>query len=434
MDHFQYRSGEMFAEEVPISRLADDVGTPFYCYSTATLKRHYRVFADALNGLDASICYAVKANSNIAVIAALARLGAGADVVSIGEMKRALVAGVPAANILFSGVGKTEDEMASALKAGVLQINVESAPELETLSTVASSLGIDANVAIRVNPDVDALTHEKISTGKSENKFGVDWPEVPGVYARAAALPGINVTGVAVHIGSQILDLDPFRQAYGMVVDLVRTLRADGHRIEHLDLGGGLGIPYDNEQPPSPKEYGTMVKEVVGDLDCKIFFEPGRLIAGNAGILVTRVVRVKKGTARSFIIVDAAMNDLVRPTLYNAHHAIVPVNEAPDGAKLTEVEVVGPICETGDTFGRQFLPEPGEGDLLAIRTAGAYGAVMASAYNTRALVPEVMVNGADASVIRDRISVDDMLSRESLPDWLSDDEEVRGQEQKEAGD
>ncbi len=434
MDHFQYRSGEMFAEEVPISRLADDVGTPFYCYSTATLKRHYRVFADALNGLDASICYAVKANSNIAVIAALARLGAGADVVSCGEMKRALVAGVPAANILFSGVGKTEDEMASALKAGVLQINVESAPELETLSTVASSLGIDANVAIRVNPDVDALTHEKISTGKSENKFGVDWPEVPGVYARAAALPGINVTGVAVHIGSQLLDLDPFRQAYGMVVDLVRTLRADGHRIEHLDLGGGLGIPYDNEQPPSPKEYGTMVKEVVGDLDCKIFFEPGRLIAGNAGILVTRVVRVKKGTARSFIIVDAAMNDLVRPTLYNAHHAIVPVNEAPDGAKLTEVEVVGPICETGDTFGRQFLPEPGEGDLLAIRTAGAYGAVMASAYNTRALVPEVMVNGADASVIRDRISVDDMLSRESLPDWLSDDEEVRGQEQKEAGD
>jgi len=434
MDHFQYRSGEMFAEEVPISRLADDVGTPFYCYSTATLERHYRVFADALNGLDASICYAVKANSNIAVIAALARLGAGADVVSIGEMKRALVAGVPAANILFSGVGKTEDEMASALKAGVLQINVESAPELETLSTVASSLGIDANVAIRVNPDVDALTHEKISTGKSENKFGVDWPEVPGVYARAAALPGINVTGVAVHIGSQLLDLDPFRQAYDMVVDLVRTLRADGHRIEHLDLGGGLGIPYDNEQPPSPKEYGTMVKEVVGDLDCKIFFEPGRLIAGNAGILVTRVVRVKKGTARTFIIVDAAMNDLVRPTLYNAHHAIVPVNEAPDGAKLTEVEVVGPICETGDTFGRQFLPEPGEGDLLAIRTAGAYGAVMASAYNTRALVPEVMVNGADASVIRDRISVDDMLSRESLPDWLSDDEAVRGQEQKEAGD
>ena len=431
MDHFQYRSGEMFAEEVPISRLADDVGTPFYCYSTATLKRHYRVFADALNGLDASICYAVKANSNIAVIAALARLGAGADVVSIGEMKRALVAGVPAANILFSGVGKTEDEMASALKAGVLQINVESAPELETLSTVASSLGIDANVAIRVNPDVDALTHEKISTGKSENKFGVDWPEVPGVYARAAALPGINVTGVAVHIGSQLLDLDPFRQAYGMVVDLVRTLRADGHRIEHLDLGGGLGIPYDNEQPPSPKEYGTMVKEVVGDLDCKIFFEPGRLIAGNAGILVTRVVRVKKGTARTFIIVDAAMNDLVRPTLYNAHHAIVPVSEAPDGAKLTEVEVVGPICETGDTFGAQRLaPDTAEGDLLVIRTAGAYGAVMASSYNTRPLVPEVLVNADGFSVIRERVTVDDMLSREQLPDWLGDDAALR----REAGE
>lgn len=424
MDHFQYRSGELFAEDVPLSRIADDVGTPFYCYSTATLERHYQVFKDALDGLDAGICYAVKANSNIAVIAALARLGAGADVVSSGEMKRALVAGVPAANILFSGVGKTEDEMAAALKAGVLQINVESAPELETLSAVASSLGIDANVAIRVNPDVDALTHEKIATGKSENKFGVEWPDVPGVYARAAALPGIRVTGVAVHIGSQILDLEPFRRAYGMVVDLVGTLRADGHGIEHLDLGGGLGIPYADEQPPSPEEYGNMVKDVVGDLDCKIFFEPGRLIAGNAGILVTRVVRVKKGTSRSFVIVDAAMNDLVRPTLYNAHHAIVPVIEAPDGAKQTEVEVVGPICETGDTFGKYKLPEPGDGDLLAIRTAGAYGAVMASVYNTRALVPEVMVNGAEVSVIRDRISVDDMLSRESLPEWLSDESEA----------
>jgi len=409
----------MFAEEVALSRIADDVGTPFYCYSTATLERHYRVFAEALNGLDAGICYAVKANSNIAVIATLARLGAGADVVSIGEMKRALVAGVPAAKILFSGVGKTQAEMAAALKAGVLQINVESAPELETLSNVASSLGIDANVAIRVNPDVDAMTHEKIATGKSENKFGVEWPDVPGVYARAAALPGIRVTGVAVHIGSQILSLDPFRKAYGKVVDLVGTLRAAGHGIEHLDLGGGLGIPYAGEQPPTPEEYGNMVKDVVGDLDCKIFFEPGRLITGNAGVLVTRVIRVKKGTARSFVIVDAAMNDLLRPTLYNAHHAIVPVIEAPDGANNTEVEVVGPICETGDTFGKQMLPEPGEGDLLAIRTAGAYGAVMASVYNTRPLVPEVMVNGADVLVIRERITVDDMLAREILPDWLA---------------
>jgi len=422
MDHFQYRDGDMFAEDVALRRIADDIGTPFYCYSTATLERHYQVFADAVAGLDTGICYAVKANSNIAVIAALARLGAGADVVSSGEMTRALVAGVPAEKILFSGVGKTKDEMSAALKAGVLQINVESLPELETLSGVAASLGIDANVAIRVNPDVDAMTHEKIATGKSENKFGVDWAEVPGVYARAATLPGIHVTGVAVHIGSQILDLGPFRRAYGMVVDLVQQLRADGHDINHLDLGGGLGIPYADEQPPSPQEYGAMVTQVVGDLDVKVFFEPGRMIAGNAGVLVTSVVRVKKGSDRSFVIVDAAMNDLMRPTLYNAHHAIVPVREAPGDVNNTEVEVVGPICETGDTFGKQpQLPEPAEGDLLAIRTAGAYGAVMASVYNTRPLVPEVMVNGSDVAVIRDRISVDDLLAMERLPDWLTDD-------------
>mgnify|MGYP002725593773 CR=1 FL=1 len=421
MDHFQYRSGEMVAEAVPLTRIADDIGTPFYCYSAATLERHYQVFTDAMTGLDACVCYAVKANSNIAVIATLARLGAGADVVSAGEMRRALVAGVPASNILFSGVGKTADELAQALKAGVLQINVESAPELETLSGVAESLGLEAKVAIRVNPDVDALTHEKIATGKSENKFGVDWGEVPGVYARAADLPGIRITGVAVHIGSQILDLEPYRQAYGKVVDLVGRLRAEGHAIEHLDLGGGLGIPYEEEQPPSPEEYGAMVREVVGDLDCKVFFEPGRLIAGNAGILVTRVVRVKEGTSRSFVIVDAAMNDLVRPTLYNAHHAIVPVLEAPDGVQHAEAEVVGPICETGDTFGKpRMLPKTAEGDLLAIRTAGAYGAVMASAYNTRPLIPEVLVSGEEYAVIRDRITVDDMLSRESLPGWLED--------------
>ncbi len=420
MDHFQYRSGAMVAEAVALSRIADEIGTPFYCYSTATLERHYRVFAEALEGLDAGIFYAVKANSNIAVIATLARLGAGADVVSSGEMKRALVAGVPASKILFSGVGKTADEMAAALKAGVLQINVESAPELEMLSGVAASLGIEARLAIRVNPDVDALTHEKIATGKSENKFGVDWADVPGVCARAVELPGLRVTGVAVHIGSQILDLEPFRRAYGMVVDLVGTLRAEGHGIEHLDLGGGLGIPYGDEQPPGPQEYGDMVKAIAGGLDCKIFFEPGRLIAGNAGILVTRVVRIKGGAARSFVVVDAAMNDLMRPTLYNAHHVIVPAVEAPDGAKPMEVEVVGPVCETGDTFGAQRLP-PGtaEGDLLVIRTAGAYGAVMASAYNTRPLVPEVMVNGADYTVIRERITIDDMLSRETLPDWLA---------------
>ena len=431
MDHFQYTDGELRAEAVPIRRIADDVGTPFYCYSTATLERHYRVFAEAVGGLDATICYAVKANSNLAVIATLARLGSGADVVSGGELKRALVARVAASKIVFSGIGKMASEMAVAVKAGVMQINVESVPELETLSGVASSLGIDANVAIRVNPDVDALTHEKIATGKSENKFGINWQNVPGVYRHAAALPGIRVAGVAVHIGSQILDLAPFRQAYGRVVELVGTLKADGHAIETLDLGGGLGIPYEDEQPPSPKEYGDMVTSVVGSLGCRILFEPGRMIAGNAGILVTRVINVKQGVDRPFVIVDAAMNDLVRPSLYNAHHAIVPVTDPPAGADLKEVEVVGPICETGDTFGKpRPLPEIQTGDLLAIRTAGAYGAVMASAYNTRPLVPEIMVNEGDFAVVRDRITVDDMLARESLPGWLAEGKEAR----REAGE
>ena len=431
MDHFQYQNGELHAEAVAIARIAGAVGTPFYCYSTATLERHYRVFEDAVQGLDATICYAVKANSNVAVIATLARLGAGADVVSVGEMKRALVAGIPASRIVFSGVGKTAEELAAALKAGVIQINVESVPELETLSGVASSLGLDASVAVRVNPDIDALTHEKIATGKSENKFGVDWRAAPGVYARAAELPGVRVTGVAVHIGSQILDLEPFRRAYERIAELVETLRADGHGIGHLDLGGGLGIPYENEQPPSPEEYGAMVKSIVGGLGCRVFFEPGRLIAGNAGVLVTRVVRVKQGQDRTFVIVDAAMNDLVRPSLYNAHHAIQPVTEPPADARTVDVEVVGPICETGDTFGApRPMPETAEGNLLAVRTAGAYGAVMASTYNSRALVPEVMVNGGDFAVIRERITVDDMLSREILPGWLTGDGEAR----REAGE
>ncbi|MCH7550670.1 MAG: diaminopimelate decarboxylase [Proteobacteria bacterium] len=426
MDHFQYTDGELCAEAVPIRHIADDVGTPFYCYSTATLERHYRVFAEAVGGLDATICYAVKANSNLAVIATLARLGSGADVVSGGELKRALVAGVAASKIVFSGVGKTASEMAAALKAGVMQVNVESVPELETLSGIASSLGIEAAVAIRVNPDVDALTHEKIATGKGENKFGIDWESVPGVYRLAAGLEGIRVAGVAVHIGSQILDLAPFREAYGRVAELVGTLKADGHAIETLDLGGGLGIPYEDERPPSPKEYGEMVMSVVGDLGCRVILEPGRMIAGNAGILVTRVVNVKQGRERTFVIVDAAMNDLVRPSLYNAHHAIVPVAEPSAGADLKEVEVVGPICETGDTFGKpRPLPEIQAGDLLAIRTAGAYGAVMASAYNTRPLVPEIMVSEGDFAVVRERITVDDMLARETLPDWLTDEGSAR---------
>ncbi|NQU62462.1 MAG: diaminopimelate decarboxylase [Rhodospirillales bacterium] len=419
MDHFQYANGELCAEAVPIRQIADDIGTPFYCYSTATLERHYQVFADAVSGLDATICYAVKANGNIGVIATLARLGAGADVVSVGEMKRALTGGVPASKIVFSGVGKTADEMAAALKAGVLQINVESEQELETLSQVAASLGAEAAIAIRANPDVDALTHEKIATGKSENKFGVDWDAVPGLYAQARDLAGIRVAGIAVHIGSQILDLEPFRQAYGLIAGLVETLRADGHDIERVDLGGGLGIPYEHETPPTPEEYGAMVQSIVGDLGCRIFFEPGRLIAGNAGILVTRVINIKKGVARNFAIVDAAMNDLMRPTLYNAHHAIWPVTEPPVGAEEMEIEVVGPICETGDTFGKpRLLPELEAGDLVCVRTAGAYGAVMASTYNARPLVPEVMVNDKAYAVVRDRITVDDMLAREQLPDWL----------------
>ncbi len=419
MDHFQYTDGELCAEAVPLRQIADHMGTPFYCYSRATLERHYRVFAEAVGALDAVICYAVKANSNIAVIATLAELGAGADVVSAGEMKRALVAGVPAGRIVFSGVGKTAREMAAALKAGVLQINVESTAELETLSGVAQSLGVEASIAIRVNPDVDAETHEKIATGKSENKFGINWAQVPAAYQKAAELPGLRVTGVAVHIGSQILDLEPFRQAYEKVAGLVGDLRDGGHLIERLDLGGGLGIPYEDETPPSPQEYGAMVQTVVGDLDCQVIFEPGRMIAGNAGVLVTRVVNVKEGAKHHFVIVDAAMNDLVRPTLYNAHHVIQVVTEPPAGATSTEVEVVGPICETGDTFGKpRPLPEIQAGDLLCVRTAGAYGAVMASTYNTRPLVPEVMVSEAEFSVVRERISVDDMLARESLPRWL----------------
>lgn len=420
MDHFQYRNGELCAEAVPIRRIADDVGTPFYCYSTATLERHYRVFSDAVAGVDALVCFAVKANSNIAVIATLARLGAGADVVSAGEMKRALVAGVPAGRIVFSGVGKTADEMAQALKAGMLQINVESAPELETLSGVASALGRDAPVALRINPDVDARTHAKIATGKRENKFGVPLKDARALYRRAAGMDGIRVVGVAVHIGSQILELEPFRQAYRRIAELTTALREDGHRIRHVDLGGGLGIPYEDETPPTPEEYGALVKSLIGPLGCRVILEPGRLIAGNAGVLVGRVLMVKAGATHDFVIVDAAMNDFIRPTLYNARHAIVPVKEPRRGAVSTEVEVVGPVCESGDTFGRtRRLPGIAAGDLIAVRTAGAYGAVMASAYNTRPLVPELLVRDDDYAVVRDRISVDDMLARESLPKWLA---------------
>ncbi|MDP6121874.1 MAG: diaminopimelate decarboxylase [Rhodospirillales bacterium] len=420
MDHFQYQDGELCAESVPLARIAAKVGTPFYCYATATLERHYTVFADAFEGLDTLICFAVKANSNISVLRTLARLGAGADVVSGGELKRALVAGVAPDTIVFSGVGKTRDEMAEALAAGVLQINVESEPELEALGEVARAAGVTAPVAIRVNPDVDARTHAKIATGKGENKFGVAWTRAHEVYAHAAAMDGIDIVGVAIHIGSQITDLEPFRDAYVRVRDLVATLRADGHPIQSLDVGGGLGIPYSDDPVPSPAEYGAMVRTLLGDAGCRIILEPGRVIAGNAGVLVTRVLYMKEGATHHFAIVDAAMNDLLRPALYDAVHAIVPVTEAPPKARRQEMDVVGPICETGDLFasGRPMPPLEAD-DLLAIRTAGAYCAVMASTYNSRPLVPEVLVNGDTFAVVRETISVDTLLSHEPLPDWLA---------------
>ncbi|MGF1639453.1 MAG: diaminopimelate decarboxylase [Rhodospirillales bacterium] len=424
MDHFLYRDGRLNAEEVPIERIAEAVGTPVYVYSTATLERHYRVFAAAFAGLDAAVCYAVKANGNIAVIRTLARLGAGADVVSGGELRAALAAGVPAQRIVFSGVGKTVDELAAALAAGVMQINVESEPELEALDRVGRAIGKRAPVAIRVNPDVDANTHAKISTGKRENKFGIEWTAAHGVYSRAARMSGIDIVGVAVHIGSLVTDLAPFRAAFHRLRDLVAMLRADGHRVLTLDVGGGLGIPYgdETEPVPSPEAYADVVRATLGDLGCRIILEPGRMLVGNAGILVTRIIYVKEGATRTFVIVDAAMNDLLRPALYGASHAIVPVIAPAPGADRVEVDVVGPVCESGDTFatGRP-LPPLAAGALLAIRTAGAYGAVMASTYNARPLVAEVLVNGDAFAVVGRRVDADEILGRQTVPDWLTDE-------------
>ncbi|MCF3630455.1 diaminopimelate decarboxylase [Thalassospiraceae bacterium LMO-SO8] len=419
MDHFTYKDGLLSAEDVSLADLADQVGTPFYCYSRATLERHFQVFDDALAGLDHTVCYAVKANGNVAVIKTLARLGAGADVVSGGELLRALAAGVPASKIVFSGVGKTQAEMAQALDAGLYQINVESEPELVALSQVAAAKGMTAQVAIRINPDVDAKTHAKITTGRAENKFGIDWDRAPEVYAKARDLPGIDAGGIAVHIGSQLLDLEPYRRAYERLRDVALDLRARGHDIRRLDLGGGLGIPYNDEQAPPPADYGAMVKDVVGSLGCHVTFEPGRLIAGNAGVLVTRVLYAKDGSTRRFVIVDAAMNDLIRPALYDAYHAIVPVAEPAPGSDRHPVDVVGPVCETGDTFAVQrHLPAVKPGDLLAIRSAGAYGAVMASTYNGRPLVPEVLVSGGDHAVVRRRVEPEEFMAFDSLPPWL----------------
>jgi len=423
MNHFQYRDGELCAEQVPLSRIAAHVGTPFYCYSTATLERHYRVFSGAFAGAAALVCFAVKANSNLAVIGTFARLGAGADVVSEGELRRALAAGVPPQKIVFSGVGKTRSEMAFALATGILQFNVESEPELLALSEVASGLGLVAPISIRVNPDVDAKTHAKISTGKAENKFGIPWTRARAIYAEAAGLPGIRVVGVDVHIGSQLTELGPFEAAFDRVGELVRVLRADGHEIRRLDLGGGLGIPYEagaNEQPPPPEDYARMIRRVVGGLECELVLEPGRLLVGNAGILVTQVIYVKAAETKTFVILDAAMNDLIRPSLYDAWHDIVPVRRADPDARQTTVDFVGPVCETGDVLAVDRRVTPlAAGDLVAILSAGAYGAVMASTYNTRLLIPEVLVKGDDFAVVRARPSYDEVLDLDRLPGWLS---------------
>jgi len=421
MNHFNFRDGVLYAEDVALPDIARAVGTPFYCYSTATLTRHFTVFRDAFAGLDPLVCYAMKANSNQAVIATLARLGAGADVVSEGELRRALAAGIPAEKILFSGVGKTAREMDFALGAGILCFNVESEPELELLSRRAVALGMQAPVSLRINPDVDARTHKKISTGNAENKFGIPRQHARRVYARAAALPGIRVTGIDMHIGSQITELQPFDDAFAHLVELVGQLRADGHHIEHVDFGGGLGIPYrtDNNPPPLPDAYAAMVRRRVGDLGVRVMFEPGRLIVGNAGILVSEVIYVKEGDARNFLIVDAAMNDLIRPTLYDAFHEIMPVVQPPADTPRMRVDVVGPVCETGDYLGLdRDLPRLKSGDLIAVGTAGAYGAVQAGTYNSRLLVPEVLVDGERFHMVRPRGSLEALIGLDSLPDWL----------------
>ncbi|SDH11587.1 diaminopimelate decarboxylase [Roseospirillum parvum] len=420
MHHFTYRDGVLHAEDVALPRLAEAVGTPFYVYATATLERHYRVFRQAFEGLPHELCFAMKANGNLAVVRTLANLGAGADVVSAGEMEMALMAGVPAGRIVFSGVGKTAEEMARALKAGILQINVESEPELETLAGVAAELGLTAPVALRVNPDVAADTHHKIATGKAEDKFGIDLDRAPAVFARAAALPSLEVTGVALHIGSQITDMAPFAAAFGRIAGLVEGLKGQGIALKHIDIGGGLGIPYiEGTTPPGPAEYAAVVRQTLGHLGATIVLEPGRLIAGNAGLLVSRVVRVKEGTSRRFLILDAGMNDLLRPAMYEAHHHIHPVQAVPGEAPLRPIDVVGPVCESGDTFARgRLLPELKEGDLVALGSAGAYGAVMASTYNGRPLVPEVLVNGGRFHIVRRRPDLKEMLALESLPDWL----------------
>jgi len=421
MHHFDYRNGVLHAEGVNLIALAEAVGTPFYCYASATLERHYKVFAGAFADVDALVCYAMKANSNQAVIATLAKLGAGADVVSGGELLRARAAGIPPHKIMFSGVGKTARELALAVDEGILCVNVESEAELDLLAAIAAAKGRSIDISIRVNPDIDPKTHAKISTGKAENKFGIPISRARDVYGRAARLKGVRIAGVDMHIGSQIVALDPFGDAFALLADFVRTLRADGHSISHIDLGGGLGIPYreDNEPPPDPDAYARIVKDATRGLGCKLIFEPGRLIVGNAGILVTRVLYVKHGEAKTFVIVDAGMNDLIRPTLYDAHHDIRPVRESAVGAPRITADVVGPVCESGDFLALdRSLPEPQPGELLAVMTAGAYGAVQAGTYNTRALVPEVLVRADEWALVRPRVMAEELIALDRLPPWL----------------
>ena len=424
MDHFLYKKGALHAEDVAVRNIAAEVGTPFYCYSTATLTRHYQLFTQALDPMPHLVCFAIKSLSNIAVLKVLGNLGAGMDVVSGGEYQRALAAGVSGEKIVFSGVGKTQDEMRMALLGGIRQFNVESEAELLALSQVASSLDKIAPITIRVNPDVDAKTHEKIATGKKENKFGIPINRAPEVYALAASLPGIDVIGIDVHIGSQLTDLAPFEEAYLKIAELTVRLREQGHNIRRLDLGGGLGIPYEksNLPLPLPSDYGALIKRTLGNLGCEIEIEPGRLISGNAGILVSKVIYVKEGEGQDFLILDAAMNDLVRPSMYGAHHDIIPVQEAAIGAKTRPYDIVGPVCETGDTFAKaRPLTDLTAGDLVAFRSAGAYGAVMASEYNSRPLIPEVLVHDHNFAVIRPRPTLEEMIARDRMPEWLSNE-------------
>lgn len=419
MNHFEYRNGRLYAEDVAIADIAEAVGTPFFCYSTATLQRHYSVLAEALAPVGARICYAVKANSNIAVIRTLAEMGAGADVVSAGEMRRAITAGIAPADIVFSGVGKTEAEIAQALDADIGQFNVESDSELRLIAALAAARGLEAPVVLRVNPDVDAETHHKISTGRKEDKFGIDIDAAPALYAEAAALDGVRPVGIAVHIGSQLTSLAPFRAAFLRVRELVEALRAAGLKVERLDLGGGLGIPYIKEEPPAPAAYAAMVAETVGDLDVELTVEPGRLLVGNAGILVTRAIRTKQTETKRFVIVDAAMNDFLRPTLYDAVHRVTPERLPAAEAPLSPAEIVGPVCETGDVLASgAALADIADGDILVIESAGAYGAVMGSTYNTRPLTAEIMVNGSEYCVIRPRQDIDALISLDRVPEWL----------------